>query len=145
MINGTVWPPEPDTPAGFAMILTKGSCPDKEVESERTVEFFAIGERGMRGRYVIRELERIVTYPLTPENSEKLTPKWLPQVMDTIKHEAPVNPAAQAFLDELQRRHAAGSVAGVLPKEPAAPDQRPAPVEPSAPAPTTEPAAPTAQ
>lgn len=102
--NGTVWPAEPDKPAGYALILTKASCPDKEDEKERNVELFATGERGYSKKYVIRELERIVTWTLTPENHEKHTPKWLPQVVETIAMEAPSNPAAQSFLDEMSRR-----------------------------------------
>lgn len=104
--NGTVWPAEPDKPAGFALIITRASCPHKENENERNVELFATGERGMTGKYAIREMERVVTWQLTPENHEKHTPKWLPQVMDTLAAEAPTNPAAKAFLSELSERKA---------------------------------------
>ena len=51
-------------------------------------------------------LHRVVTWQLTPENHEKHTPKWLPQVMDTLAAEAPTNPAAKAFLSELSERKA---------------------------------------
>ena len=30
--NGTVWPAEPDKPAGYGLILTKQNCPDKGAE-----------------------------------------------------------------------------------------------------------------
>ena len=98
--NGTVWPAEPDTPAGFALILTKANCPDKGAEEA----IFAVGEQVFHPKRVIRETQRISSLVLNADNQEKHSPAWLSQVMETIEKEAPSNPTAQAFLSEMAMR-----------------------------------------
>ena len=62
--NGTVWPAEPDTPAGFALILTKANCPDKGAEEA----IFAVGEQVFHPKRVIRETQRISSLVLNADN-----------------------------------------------------------------------------
>lgn len=103
--TGVILPPEPDKPIGYALILTKERCPEKE---ERAIfntdsKFFT----PLFGKaYVIREGGPMDTRDYWSLKEED-RPKWMPQVLRTIEAEAPKNPAAQHFLDEIRSRTAA--------------------------------------
>jgi len=103
--TGIILPAEPDKPIGYALILTKERCPEKE---ERQI--FNVGESPSSpffGRkHVLREGNPVDTRDFV-SMKEEFRPKWMPQVLRTIEAEAPKNPAAHHFLDEIRSRTAA--------------------------------------
>lgn len=110
--TGIILPPEPDKPIGYALILTKERCPEKE---ERQIfntdsKFFT----PLFGKaYVIREGGPMDTRDYWSQKEED-RPKWMPQVLRTIEAEAPKNPVAQHFLDEIRARTATVGVTAPL-------------------------------
>lgn len=127
--TGVILPPEPDKPIGYALILTKERCPEKE---ERAI--FNIGASPSSpffGRkHVLREGNPVDTRDFL-SLKEEYRPKWMPQVLRTIEAEAPKNPAAQRFLDEIGTRSADVGVAAPLGVTPALESQEQAAPEPA--------------
>ena len=136
--TGVILPPEPDKPIGYALILTKERCPEKE---ERAIfntdsKFFT----PLFGKaYVIREGGPMDTRDYWSLKEED-RPKWMPQVLRTIEAEAPKNPAAQHFLDEMRTRTASAGVQAPLQAEPNPEEPNPASAEPAQPLAGAEPA-----
>lgn len=101
-LTDVVLPPAPDTPVGYALILTAETCPGKP---ERTI--FSTGSKFFYPlfgkRYVIRDGHRMDAQDYATAKDE-LRPKWMPQVLRTLAAEAPGNPAARDFLAEMERR-----------------------------------------
>ncbi len=93
--------PEPDKPVGYALILTRETCPGKD---ERAI--FAVDSKHLypfaRG-YVIREGHRMDAVDFASQR-EDMRPKWMPQVLKTIEAEAPYNVAAQRFVEDMAAR-----------------------------------------
>lgn len=90
---------EPSKPAGYALLLNKEMCPDKEPEN-----ILKTGTRsGLISEYVIRKGHGHIAMNYLSTNSD-MRPKWMPQVIETIKTEATTNPAAAHFLAEMQAR-----------------------------------------
>ncbi len=93
--------PQPDKPIGYALLLTKERCPNKD---ERAI--FSLGSKyfyPLSRKYVIRERHRIdaVAYEDYRKDSR---PKWLPQVLETIERNSVDNAAARNFLMEMEAR-----------------------------------------
>ncbi len=102
--TGTMLPPEPDKPIGYALILTHEQCPDKAAR-----DIFSLDEKHFhfltrsRGDYVIREGQRMDAVDFSAYAPDQ-RPKWLPQVLKTIRDEAARNPAAEKFESEMRSR-----------------------------------------
>lgn len=100
--TGTVLPPEPDKPIGYAVILTKEKCPGKEGRN-----IFTTGSKPYKALfnrdYVILEGYRIDTVDYINQK-EDFRPKWMPQVLKTIEKESSSNPAAAEFISEMKLR-----------------------------------------
>jgi len=93
--------PQPDKPIGYALLLTKERCPDKD---ERAI--FSLGTKsfyGLNRKYVIREGHRIdaIAYEDFRKDSR---PRWLPQVLETVERNSSDNAAARNFLMEMETR-----------------------------------------
>jgi len=93
----------PDGKAGYALILNKEDCPEKE-----PADILKVGTREdhyMFGasKYVIREGHGHLAMNYLEMNPE-LRPEWMPQVIRTIKSEAASNPDAADFLAQTQNR-----------------------------------------
>lgn len=105
--TGIMLPPAPDTPIGYAIILTKEKC---EGADERAI--FRTGSKFfysfMGKQYVVGQGYSINAADYASQ-SEQLRPKWLPQVLKTIETDAPNNAVAQAFLTEMQAREDAAN------------------------------------
>jgi len=136
--TGVILAPEPDKPIGYALILTKERCPEKE---ERAI--LNVGDSPSSpffGRkHVLREGNPVDTRDFE-SMKEEYRPKWMPQVLRTIEAEAPKNPAAQHFLDEMRTRTAAAGVEAPLQAEPNPEEPNPASAEPAQPLAEAEPA-----
>jgi len=116
-MTGVVFPPEPDKPVGYALILTQEKCPGKDERNIFSVDskyFYPFNKS-----YVIREGHRMdaVDYASLSEDAR---PKWMPQVLKTIEADAPRNAAAQSFLAEMKARAAPGAVVESVPPASAA-------------------------
>ncbi|WP_157655454.1 hypothetical protein [Burkholderia ubonensis] len=99
--TGIVLAPDPDTPIGYALILTKEKCPGKD---ERAI--FSVGSKyfyPFNKSYVIREGHRMDAVDYASQR-EDVRPKWMPQVLRAIETDAPRNVAAQNFLMEMRAR-----------------------------------------
>lgn len=86
---------------GYALILNKESCPNKAPR-----DIAKVGSRfhGIFGnRYVSRKNFSMTAVDYS-KMAQDLRPKWIPQVLNTIKREADTNPAAATFLAELKSR-----------------------------------------
>ncbi|MBY4727396.1 MULTISPECIES: hypothetical protein [Burkholderia] len=100
-VTGMALAPEPDTPIGYALILTKEKCPGKD---ERAI--FSVGSKyfyPFNKSYVIREGHRMDAVDYASQR-EDVRPKWMPQVLRTIETDAPRNVAAQNFMVEMKAR-----------------------------------------
>lgn len=98
--TGEVFPSEPEKPIGYALILTKEKCPNKEehqIFSTASKFFYPFFGK----EYVIREGSRMDAVDYTNQ-SENFRPKWMPQVLNTIREEASQNPVAESFIAELK-------------------------------------------
>ncbi len=106
--TGVILPPEPDKPIGYALILNKERCPEKE---DRAI--FNIGESPSSpffGRkHVLRQGNPVDTRAYWSQKEEH-RPKWMPQVLRTIEAEASKNLSAQRFVEEMSSRAEADSV-----------------------------------
>ncbi|WP_443113349.1 hypothetical protein [Herbaspirillum seropedicae] len=102
--TGTLLPPEPDKPIGYALILTSEQCPEKPARPLFSLDekYFHFLTRS-RGDYVIREGQRMDAVDFSSYAPDQ-RPKWLPQVLRTIHDEAPRNRAAQQFENEMEAR-----------------------------------------
>ncbi|WP_157376337.1 hypothetical protein [Burkholderia ubonensis] len=99
--TGLALAPEPDTPIGYALILTREKCPGKD---ERAI--FSVGSKyfyPFNKSYVIREGHRMDAVDYASQR-EDVRPKWMPQVLKTIEADAPKSVAAQNFLAEIRAR-----------------------------------------
>lgn len=100
--TGIVLPPAPDKPIGYALILTKETCPgksDRDIFSTDAKFFYPLFGRN----YVLREGHRMDAVDYASQR-EDFRPKWLPQVLKTIHMEASHNKAAQDFETDMSSR-----------------------------------------
>lgn len=100
--TGITLPPAPDKPIGYALILTKEQCPRKDARAIFSLDskyFYLIGATS----YVIRDGYRMDAVDYS-SYAKDMRPKWLPQVLKTIHHEASHNIAAQEFEAEMASR-----------------------------------------
>lgn len=92
---------QPDKPIGYALLLTKERCPNKD---ERAI--FSLGSKyfyPLSRKYVVREKHRIDARAYEDFRKDAL-PKWLPQVLETIERNSSDNAAARNFLTEMEAR-----------------------------------------
>lgn len=93
----------PDKMAGYALLLNKEQCPDEE-----PADILKVGSQEFNSlfgppKYAIRKghgRTAVNYYGLHGD----MRPKWMPGVVETIKAEASSNPAAAAFLAQMQER-----------------------------------------
>lgn len=107
--------PQPDKPIGYALLLTKERCPNKD---ERAI--FSLGTKSFYGfnkKYVIREGHRIdaIAYE---DYRKDARPRWLPQVLNTVERSAPDNVAARNFLIEMEARTEFSTIKSAQNKQP---------------------------
>ena len=90
----TVIPPEPGKIAGYAIVINRKDCDDRQPEAMLRV---ATHYRPLFNSNVLGEGASYVVLPLDslPESTR---PKWVPQVMETLAEAAASDSVAQEFL-----------------------------------------------
>jgi len=94
---------DPHKREGYAVILNKEACPNKQ-----PADIIKVGSATMSGlfgepKYAIREGHGRTAVNYLDMHPD-LRPRWMPQVIRTIKHEAAGNPVAADFLTQMRGR-----------------------------------------
>lgn len=101
--SGKVVPAEPEKVIGYALIVTKEQCPEKpERDIMHVGSKFLYGGLWGPSKYVTRELHRIDVSDYFGTKPD-FRPKWMPQVLKTIKEESSSSEIARDALSQIEK------------------------------------------